>query len=244
MTVKFAEMRPKEFRERLAEQPIAYLPMGTLEWHGEHMPLGADAYQAEAVMVACAERYGGIVMPPIYFGPDNIEIQENSDVLIGMELHESTVPSRKLDGNCYWVSNPVFKRMMAEFMWQLHRIHFTAVFADGHGPSRLALAELMKEHDNEVYGVRLFGITREVRRQWKTQVDHAGRKETSLMLHIRPDLVDMMALPRDLNEWPQGVSGQDPRDANADYGRICLDASVEVVGKLFSDAGLIEGKIQ
>ena len=36
-------MRPQEFRERLARRPLAYLPLGTLEWHGEQLPLGSDA---------------------------------------------------------------------------------------------------------------------------------------------------------------------------------------------------------
>jgi len=40
--VFYSELTPQEFRERLAQAPIAYLPLGTLEWHGEHLPLGAD----------------------------------------------------------------------------------------------------------------------------------------------------------------------------------------------------------
>jgi hypothetical protein len=37
--VRYDELLPHEFRKRLAERPIAYLPLGTLEWHGEHLPL-------------------------------------------------------------------------------------------------------------------------------------------------------------------------------------------------------------
>jgi len=31
-----AELKPQECRERIADAPIAYLPLGTLEWHGEY----------------------------------------------------------------------------------------------------------------------------------------------------------------------------------------------------------------
>ena len=57
--VRYSELRPAEFRTRLAERPLAYLPLGTLEWHGEHLPLGADSIQSEGLMIECARRLGG-----------------------------------------------------------------------------------------------------------------------------------------------------------------------------------------
>ena len=32
--VKYSDLLPREFRQRLAAKPVAYLPLGTLEWHG------------------------------------------------------------------------------------------------------------------------------------------------------------------------------------------------------------------
>ena len=40
--VEYIKLTPTDFRIRIAEAPIAYLPLGTLEWHGEHLPLGSD----------------------------------------------------------------------------------------------------------------------------------------------------------------------------------------------------------
>ena len=68
--VRYSDLLPWEFRQRLAARPVAYLPLGTLEWHGEHLPLGSDAIQSEELMIECAKRFGGIVMPPIHLGPD------------------------------------------------------------------------------------------------------------------------------------------------------------------------------
>ena len=36
--VKYAELQPAKFRTRLQQKPLAYLPPGKLEWHGEYLP--------------------------------------------------------------------------------------------------------------------------------------------------------------------------------------------------------------
>jgi creatinine amidohydrolase len=89
------------------------------------------------------------------------------------------------------------------------------------------------------FGLKLFGVTREIARQWKSQMDHAARNETSLMMHYRPDLVDLSQLPQARSTWPQGVAGEDPRDATATYGKECMEKSVELVRQMFAKAGLL-----
>ena len=71
------------------------------------------------------------------------------------------------------------------------------------------------------------------------QVDHAARNETSLMMHFRPDSVDLTQLPAARDVWPQGVGGEDPRDATREHGIECLKTSVGLVRKLFTEAGLL-----
>ena len=68
--VDYLELLPGEFTQRLKEGPVAYLPLGTLEWHGPHLPLGADALQAQQFFRLLAKKVGGIVMPPLFVGPD------------------------------------------------------------------------------------------------------------------------------------------------------------------------------
>ena len=57
--VRFEEMYPWEIAAAMAEAPLCYLPLGTLEWHGEHAAVGLDALKAHAVYVLAAERSGG-----------------------------------------------------------------------------------------------------------------------------------------------------------------------------------------
>ncbi len=236
--VRFDELLPCEFRRRLTQRPIAYLPLGTLEWHGEHLPLGSDAMQSEGLMVDCARQLGGIVMPPIYLGPDRAKPADDGKVLVGMDYAESTTPPRQLDGSCYWVPPGLHVLMVDAILTQLKRAGFRAVFADGHGPSRWSWVENLPERQTR-FGLKLFGVTEEISRQWKSQVDHAARNETSLMMHLRPGLVDLSQLPSSRSTWPQGVAGEDPRDATAAYGRECLQKSVELVRQMFAGAGLL-----
>jgi creatinine amidohydrolase len=236
--VRYSELRPAEFRQRLAERPVAYLPLGTLEWHGEHLPLGSDALQAEGVMAECARRFGGIVMPPIHLGPDRSKPAEAGRTLIGMDYASSTNPPRQLDGSCYWVPLGLHLQMVDAILEQLKRAGFRAVFADGHGPSRNSWVENLVEREAR-FGLKLLGVTKDVAGQWKSQMDHAARNETSQMLYLHPEWVDMGQLPKDPAVWPQGVSGQDPRTASAEYGRECVETSVEIVGQLLRKAGLL-----
>jgi creatinine amidohydrolase len=236
--VRYDELLPHEFRKRLAERPIAYLPLGTLEWHGEHLPLGSDAMQSEGLMLECARRFGGIVMPPIYLGPDRAKPAEAGQMLIGMDYAESTTPPRQLDGSCYWVPAGFHLLMVDAILAQLKRAGFRAVFADGHGPSRSSWVDNLSERQAR-FGLKLFGVTREIARQWKSQMDHAARNETSLMMHYRPDLVDLSQLPSTRPTWPLGVAGEDPRDATAAYGKECMEKSVELVRQMFAAAGLL-----
>jgi creatinine amidohydrolase/Fe(II)-dependent formamide hydrolase-like protein len=59
------------------------------------------------------------------------------------------------------------------------------------------------------------------------------------MLHLRPDLVDLSQLPQARSTWPQGVGGEDPRDATATYGQECFQKSLELVRQMFAKAGLL-----
>jgi creatinine amidohydrolase len=236
--VRYDELLPHEFRARLAQRPIAYLPLGTLEWHGEHLPLGSDAIQSEGLMTECARQLGGIVMPPIYLGPDRTKPAGDGRMLVGMDYAESTTPPRQLDGSCYWVSAAFHLLMIDAILAQLKRAGFRAVFADGHGPSRWSWVENLSERQAR-FGVKLFGVTKDIAGRWKSQVDHAARNETSLMMHLRPNLVDLSQLPASRATWPQGVAGADPRDASAAYGKECLEKSVDLVRQMFAEAGLL-----
>ena len=73
----YAALTPRKLARRMADAPIAYLPLGTLEWHGEHLPLGSDGLQSQGFFKELAREAGGVVLPMLFVGPDR-EIKAGS----------------------------------------------------------------------------------------------------------------------------------------------------------------------
>ena len=74
--VLYEELLPEECVQRIKEMPVAYLPLGTLEWHGPHMPLGADGIQSKELFIRVAEKVGGVVLPVLFMGQDVYSMTE------------------------------------------------------------------------------------------------------------------------------------------------------------------------
>ena len=84
--VLYEELLPEEFVQRMQEMPVAYLPLGTLEWHGPHMPLGADGIQSKELFVRVAEKVGGVVLPILFMGPDRV-FHDHEKSFYGMDIN-------------------------------------------------------------------------------------------------------------------------------------------------------------
>ena len=82
----YAGLTPRKLKERLAAAPIAYLPLGTLEWHGEHLPLGSDGLQSQGFFMQLAERVGGVVLPMLFLGPD-LRLPKGGFDYYGMDVY-------------------------------------------------------------------------------------------------------------------------------------------------------------
>jgi creatinine amidohydrolase len=67
-TVRLELRLPSEIRAALAMRSVVYVPLGTYEWHGEHLPIGLDALTAHGLCIDAALRDGGLVCPPLYYG--------------------------------------------------------------------------------------------------------------------------------------------------------------------------------
>ena len=215
--VRYLELLPHELRERIAHRPIAYLPMGTLEWHGEHSALGADALISEGVFIRAAQRFGGVVLPPLFLGP-------------------SRLPPPHHDEDLFWVPTGLFLQMIEGVLLQAKRVGFKAVVADGHGPSRRSLfpyAEAWTQQFGLKVIVPLWNVT-----PWTSQIDHAGRNETSLMLALHGNLVDMSRLPEPSAPLPRGIGGEDPRAATSAHGEACIAQSLDSLQATLESLGV------
>ncbi len=235
--VLYTELTPQEFRERIAAAPVAYVPLGTLEWHGEHLPLGSDGIQSQGFFIELARKAGGIVLPMLFLGPDMIAKHEGKDYY-GMDiLSYPDQPPGQLDGSAYWVEQEFFEQMLDGIVKQLVRAGFKVIVGHGHGPSVCAFIGRKIEWE-EKYGIKVFICWREKEEDGLgIQTDHAAANETSLVMALRPDLVRMDRLDPNPDVFPLGVGGDDPRvHASADVGHRAIAMQVERMAGIVKDA--------
>ena len=237
--VLYEELTPKEFRVRIAEAPIAYLPLGTIEWHGEHLPLGSDGLQSKKFLEILAQEVGGIVLPMYFLGPDLAQIVEGKQ-LYGMDFYsakEHGNSEQQLDGSAYWISDSLFSAVVEATLIQLKRAGFKIVVYHGHGPST-NLVKKRSEDWQKKFGIKMFNCWDESSGQgYGIMTDHAAMNETSLIMAMYPELVQMENLPSDSEKWPVGVSGKDPRIfASPEVGMKSINKQKERMGKILRKA--------
>ncbi len=238
-SVLYEELTPKDFRTRIVEAPIAYLPLGTIEWHGEHLPLGADGLQSKSFLKTLAKEVGGIVLPMYFLGPDKSKMV-NGKQLIGMDYHKAEEhgrPDQQLDGSAYWISDSLFFAMVEATIVQLKRAGFKIIVYHGHGPSTGKVSSKSDEWQKK-YDIKMFNCWGDrLGEGYGIMTDHAGMNETSLIMAMYPELVQMENLPSDTAQWPLGVSGKDPRIyASPEVGFKAINNQKERMSKILKEA--------
>ena len=149
-------------------------------------------------------------------------------------------PTGQLDGSAYWVPEETFRILIEAILKQLSRAGFKIVVGHGHGPS----TGFFRDHAEEFK--KKFGLECMIcwceEELWNDlnlgiQVDHAAANETSLVMAMYPDLVQMERLPEDKDKWPVAVGGADPREhASVRYGEKCIEFQKERMAGVLKEA--------
>lgn len=207
----------------IADESVVLVPLGSTEQHGPHLPFATDSIIAAAVAEGAAARLRGaasslLVAPAVPYGASGEHQSFAGTVSIGSEALEI---------------------VLVELVRSLSTWAGRIVFVNGHGGNIGALSAAIPRMIAEQHTVSWVPCV--VRRGDA----HAGRTESSLMLHLAPEQVTM-SLARvgnvaPLSELlpamtaggtravaPSGVLG-DPRGANAAEGEALLERMVDTV---------------
>jgi creatinine amidohydrolase len=205
--VQMQFMRPRQVEEAARRFPVVYVPFGLIEWHGRHLPLGNDALKAHAILVKCAEQFGGVVYPPVWFHAD---FDQEHLVLVLTELFE------RLKKMGFRAIVGVSGHNVQGQIDMINRA-LEPVIADG-----------------AVAGMGLWEVT--LSQGEESNTDHAAKWETSNMQFFYPDLVDMSELgdkgiALDMSA-PSGIGGLDPRAyASPAVGERNCELAAQAIGR-------------
>jgi len=192
MTLReFGSLRGPQVTQQLTSSSVMALPLGAIEQHGPHLPLNTDLEIAEAVSRSAVERVG-----------------ERLDCWLLPALAVSKSNEHAWSAGTLWLST----RTMLSVLEDIGRSVATTpakklVFVNGHGGNSSLLSVANRELRLK-YGLQTFlthphmpadqGGTSSASEMGMGV--HGGDDETSVMLHLRPELVDMSLAVRRVPE--------------------------------------------
>ena len=235
--MKWEELTSEELKKAAEEGLVAILPLGSLEIHGPHLPLGTDAMAIYRLAVEASQREPAVVLPPLYY--------------------TCVVENRHFPGTISIRALLLFK-LLSEICNEVARNGFRKILIlNGHGGNRrilrLFVRELLwKRHPYQLYVLYdPWAPIQDVINKLKEtkEIGHACEIETSYMLYLFPDLVKLERVKGPAStgttpsipnvetpiDWPSlCVSGYlgDPRKASVDKGRILFEQWVSRVAKI------------
>ena len=178
MSVYLPEMTSQEAEAAIREAGAVILPVGSVEWHGPHLPLNVDHITARAFAMAAAERLAPrVLVAHSLTGVVRMQMQFPGSITVPPHAFIETIV-----GTCQSLNYHGVQRILV---------------LNGHGSNRpQALAAAIRA-SNE------FGMDVKTASWWDFTPEsavqdimhgndipgHAGDAETSLMLYLDPELV-------------------------------------------------------
>ena len=200
--VLYELMRPEQIVDARARTPVAYVPIGPLEWHGVHLPLGLDGLHAHEVAVRAAHEAGGVVLPTLFAGTETVRAPgpgPQSLAALGLAADERIVgmdfPAHSVDSNYFEES--AFGVTVRELATSLVSAGFTAVIlVNGHGATnhQATLRRIAAELDRPG-SVRVLYHLAFLDDPEAAGPGHAAREETAIALVLCPGQVRRELLP-------------------------------------------------
>jgi creatinine amidohydrolase len=197
--LRFERLRPSEIVAEMEQRPLVYLPLGPLEWHAPHLPLGTDPLIAQAVALRVAARVGGVVLPTFFWGSER-ERQpqqlrslgfQGDEWIVGMDFPANSLKS-------LYCREEFLALLVREVLELLVRQGYRLiVIVNGHGASNhLAVLDRLSAEYTARGPARVLTIFAWAEEEQDAPgVGHATAGETSRIMALYPETVDLSALP-------------------------------------------------
>lgn len=240
ISVSWEELTSADFvKATHLSQGLCILPMGVVEKHGQHLPLGTDVFIARELSLLAARTEYAVVFPFWYAGQIFEARHQPGTISYSPELL-----FRLLDETCREISRNGFKKIL---------------LVNGHGGNTNLIqyfcqTQLESERDYSVYffNAELDPETNlRIRAMRKsTTGGHADEVESSQMAYIRPDLTHIDRATSDSGEdlnrlplpgaytgiwwyakYPNHYAG-DAKDANPELGQYVMEKRVEKLAEV------------
>lgn len=242
--ISWAEHSGPALAQRLDRSTVVLCPIGAIEHHGPHLPLSTDTVIAESVTAEAARRAAD----------DGIDVVVLPTIAYAKSDEHAWAPGT------LWLSADTLLRTLDDLGRSLRSSPARRlVFVNGHGGNvallQLAARDLRRAHGLDVFTTTAFAVGAATPPNGEGADErglgvHGGAAETSLLLRLRPDLVDLSlaqrSVPEQLAEYrligfhgtpvtfgwlsndisADGVVG-DPTQATLAYGEEVFRASVE-----------------
>lgn len=219
--MKLSDITAKKFENEEKNIDIVVLPIGSLEAHGQHLPLGTDIFAPDLICDRIEKRMGGRVWiaPGIPYGQsDSLSVYPGT----------VTIPSEVMAEYVFYVGKSFYDQGVKKI-----------ILMNGHGGNIVSL-RLAAEKLSRIGAVAV------VVNWWMDYLDdilaitktrgHAGEDETSAMMYYNEDLVDMSTLHTNLHrskyrvyfkesgfvDLKHAVTG-DPTEASKEKGQKIFD---------------------
>lgn len=214
MTRQLELLRPGQISEEMARCARIWIPLGTIEYHSRHLPVGLDGLQAHGLCLDAADLVGGLVYPPLWWGTGG-----------GHGAYPWTVMMPGAE-EIASILRFTLTRLMQLGVRQV--VLFTGHFAD----EQLAMIRDVAIQWNAAGGpMTALALGVNGNPGAPLPPDHAGRFETTLLAAYHPTRVDLSLLPparpeeeqedpfgpqrHDATHSLHGIFGADPRAYSA-----------------------------
>ena len=222
----------REFYVLLKKRPLAWLPLGILEKHGDHLPWGLDGLKAHAVCLRMADEFGGIVLPAQQLAGVHGD-RQNADEQAFRLAHREV--------GDFMFREQTFRLWLRETLDALENIGFRVIVAyTGHYPeAQTRIVQQVAEEFNSSGKVTVIPF-------WEPlacgEGDHGGKWESSLFLALQSGGVRLFDVREDDSGREGSYRGVPVREqVSREFGEAALEMIQNYLGSridsVFKDCG-------